>query len=123
MENEYFFILPIFSLLVKARCLVLNYIFLDPTTEDEMVLYREAGMCTNGYYAGADGLTDLQSCFEQCLAEIQCLYVSFLAGKTCSRFKNHDCEISLLDDTSDAKLHITYQKVKKGAFKTLFESF
>ena len=86
-----------------------------------MVLYREAGICMNGYYAGEDGLTDLQSCFEQCLGEVECLYVSFLAGKTCSRFKDHNCDISLLDDNYNAKRHITYQKVKKGAFMSPFE--
>ena len=81
-----------------------------------MVLYRDAGICTNGKYAEEDGLTDLKSCFEQCLAEVECLYVSFMAKKTCTRFKSHNCEISL--EKSDAKLHITYQKVKKGVFIT-----
>ena len=113
--------MSIFPLLVKAR-LFKCYFFLEIKAEDEMVLYREAGMCTNGYYAGEDGLTDLQSCFEQCLGEIECMYVSVLAGKTCSRFKNQDCKISLLDDTRDAMLYITYQKVSKGAFITLFRS-
>ena len=82
-----------------------------------MALYRDAGICTNGKYAEEDGLNDLQSCFEQCLAEVECLYVSFMATKTCTRFRSHNCEISLRYK-SDAKLHITYQKVQKGAFIT-----
>ena len=78
-----------------------------------MVLYQEVGTCTSGYYAGADGLTDLQSCFDQCLAELECLYVSFLAGKSCARFKSPNCDISLSHSTSD-KRSVTYQKVEKG---------
>ena len=95
-------------------------LFLDSDAEDEMVLYRDAGICTSGYYAGSDGLTDPQSCFEQCIAEAQCLYVSFMAGKTCSRFKNYNCKIRVSVANSNDKLYITYKKVKKGGF-TIFK--
>ena len=86
-----------------------------------MVLYQDAGICTKGYYAGADGLTDLQSCFDQCMGELECLYVSFLAGKSCTRFKSHNCEISL--SHTSAKHSVTYQKVKKGMYMSPFSIY
>ena len=88
-----------------------------------MVLYQDAGVCQNGNYAEKDGLRDLQSCFEQCLAEPECMYVSFLddgpksVGSTCSRFNNRDCGLSL-SLPYDARRYVTYKKIKKGAFKT-----
>ena len=101
-------------------------LFLDPAAENKMVLYQDAGVCYNGKYAENDGLRDLKSCFEQCLAEPQCVYASFLDGgydwnsrSTCTRFNNHDCRLSLLLPY-DAKRYVTYKKVRKGAFTTLF---
>ena len=103
-------------------------LFLDSTSKDKMVIYQDAGVCQNGNYAEKDGLRDLQSCFEQCLAEPECMYVSFLddgassSKSTCSRFNNRNCGLSL-SLPYDAKRYVTYQKIKKGAFKTRFFTY
>ena len=80
-----------------------------------MMLYNEVGVCEEGYYAGSDGITDLHSCFKQCIAEVQCSYVSFAAGKTCNRYNSYVCNIRV---NHNEKLYITYQKVMKGEFNS-----
>ena len=104
---------------LKVSVILWIVLILDPKSAYEMVLYKEIGVCTNGYYAGADGIKDLESCFDQCLGELECLYVSFVAETSCSRFKSHNCGISL-SHTKSAKRSVTYRKIKKGTCMSLF---
>ena len=80
----------------------------DNTVDENMVLYGENGYCLNGEYA-SDGIKDLQSCVQQCLGEVECLYVSFGKDNDCVRYKNHNCGFFQSN-------YVTYQKVRKGAF-------
>merc|ERR1712228_293958 len=47
-----------------------------------------AGICDRGYYGGHDGVAknSLENCKTWCLQHKECQCVSFLKGKTCSRF-------------------------------------
>ena len=88
----------------------------------EMQLYARMGVCSNGYYKSFDGFTDLTSCLHKCLAEGECLYVSFMDdqkdGKTCKGYKNTNCALNFkgkgLSRDVASKRHITYQKIQKG---------
>ena len=78
-----------------------------------MIFFRDHGECENVNYAvDSDQYENLQSCLQQCLGEVECLYVSFRKNN-CKRFKNRSCEFksSGLDDP-----YVTYQRALKGAF-------
>ena len=73
------------------------------------------GHCTAEYYAGWDGIKDLQLCLNQCLSEEQCEYASFYAQHSCSRYKKGGkCQLNTTQFNA-SELYTTYQKVvQKG---------
>ena len=88
---------------------------IDKTVDENMVLYGNQGECTNGQYA-AEGMPDLPSCVQQCLGEVQCLYVSYWEypnGIKCGRYKSHSCNFKQIRSRHSI---VTYQKVKIGTF-------
>ena len=96
----------------------------DNTVDENMVYYGEDGECTNGLYAHEVYTHTLQSCVQQCLGEVECLYATFMVElypfsskkyPRCKRFKNRSCGFKS-DDSIDTSTYLTYQKVPKGAF-------
>ena len=92
-----------------------------------MQLYSRMGNCSNGYYKSFDGFSDLQSCLKKCVAENECLYVSFMDdendGKTCKGYKSTVCNVKFHARRLDvaSKGHTTYQKIPKCKYYSLFE--
>ena len=98
-----------FSLTFAAHLKLLNLNVLG--SDKEMVLFKKEGHCNIGYYAGWDGIKDLQSCLDRCLAESECSYVSFYANESCSRYRNEKCGIMPFTSSS---FYTTYKKVING---------
>ena len=96
-----------FSLTFAAHLKLLNLNVLG--SDKEMVLFKKEGHCNIGYYAGWDGIKDLQSCLDRCLAESECSYVSFYANESCSRYKD-----GTYGNCGTSSLYTTYKKVLKG---------
>jgi len=69
------------------------------------------GYCNEGYLRGWDGRgTDTQAaCNAVCMAEADCTYAAWNAGKTCSRYKEASCTLNGVGD------HYTYKKVQGSA--------
>ena len=90
------------------------YLYITHFLEDSMELFGQ-GYCKKGFLRGHDGKgTDTQNaCNLVCLAESDCMFAAFKKGKTCSRYKNKDCELN------GANSHITYKRIVIGIFPQL----
>ena len=76
------------------------------------------GLCSNGYYAGWDGLgvDSQEACISVCLEESQCIFAAWISGRSCLRFQEKSC--ILVDDGYHRDM--TFQKTN-GNTSTMYD--
>ena len=86
-----------------------------------MMIKQGPGNCLEGYVRGWDnlGITSIEACNTLCLVEVDCMFVSFLKGKTCSRYNAVKC--TLTTKPAIAAQHITFAKVAKSKYFVAIE--